>query len=178
MQQNVDRNAKKLAKIHEFLNDSVDNRCQLQSGMEAEILNVKKIFLIIFWKIYFKIPNFDIGSRSKYQTGNLQRIILPVSKLVQIQNRARFRIRPVSKLGQFQNWVSFRIGPLSKLVQFQNWASFKIQIPSNLALPPNSDPLFRTRLVLLARYTQEYLKLYSRANSRETTIFWLKKMKL
>ena len=48
MQQNVDRNAKKLAKIHEFLNDSVDNRCQLQSGMEAEILNVKKIFLIIF----------------------------------------------------------------------------------------------------------------------------------
>ena len=53
MQQNVDRNAKKLAKIHEFLNDSVDNRCQLQSGMEAEILNVKKIFLIIFLKNLF-----------------------------------------------------------------------------------------------------------------------------
>jgi len=60
MQHNVDWNAKTLAKVQEFLNNSVDNRCQLESGMEAEILKVLRILLIIFWKIYFWNPNFDI----------------------------------------------------------------------------------------------------------------------
>ena len=44
MQENVDWNAKMLAKVQEFLNNSVNKRCQLQSGMEAEILKESTFF--------------------------------------------------------------------------------------------------------------------------------------